>query len=286
MMTLYIGSGILLLYLIFSLFITYLVQQIPRHSVHDPPDWGNILDSKIPAVDGGTLEVWRIKPERPSRGTVVFAHGWSRNRDRMVARARYFGCWGFTTVIHSARDHGQSSPCRFMNAMRFCEDIEAVLTWVDVPVILYGHSAGAAGAIIAAERNPDKIKLLFLEACYADTKEALLSLYRWVNPFFGMIFGPMILFWMNLFYRNKLDVVSPARLAPLLKMPVMMIHGEKDRRFPLQFAQKLKNSFTSNHRVELYIAPGAGHSDSSKTPGYQPAVRSFLDRFMKTVICK
>jgi len=286
MMTLYIGSGILLLYLIFSLFLTYLVQQIPRHSVHDPPDWGNILDSKIPAVDGGTLEVWRIKPERPSRGTVVFAHGWSRNRDRMVARARYFGCWGFTTVIHSARDHGQSSPCRFMNAMRFCEDIEAVLTWVDVPVILYGHSAGAAGAIIAAERNPDKIKLLFLEACYADTKEALLSLYRWINPFFGMIFGPMILFWMNLFYRNKLDAVSPARLAPLLKMPVMMIHGEKDRRFPLQFAQKLKNSFTSNHRVELYIAPGAGHSDSSKTPGYQPAVRSFLDRFMKTVICK
>ena len=285
MMTLYIGSGILLLYLIFSLFLTYLVQQIPRHSVHDPPDWGNILDSKIPAVDGGTLEVWRIKPERPSRGTVVFAHGWSRNRDRMVARARYFGCWGFTTVIHSARDHGQSSPCRFMNAMRFCEDIEAVLTWVDVPVILYGHSAGAAGAIIAAERNPDKIKLLFLEACYADTKEALLSLYRWINPFFGMIFGPMILFWMNLFYRNKLDAVSPARLAPLLKMPVMMIHGEKDRRFPLQFAQKLKNSFTPN-KVELYVAPGAGHSDSSKTPGYQSAVKLFLDRFMKTEICK
>ena len=283
MMILYIGSGILLLYLIFSLFLTYLVQQIPRHSVHDPPDWGNILDSKIPAADGGILEVWRIEPERPSRGTVVFAHGWSRNRDRMVARARYFGCWGFTTVIHSARDHGQSSACRFMNAMRFCEDIEAVLTWVDVPVILYGHSAGAAGAIIAAERNPDKIKLLFLEACYADTKEALLSLYRWVNPFFGMIFGPMILYWMNLFYRNKLDVVSPARLAPSVKMPVMMIHGEKDRRFPLQFAQKLKNSFPPN-RVELYVAPGAGHSDSSKTPGYQPAVREFLDRYMKAEI--
>ena len=285
MMILYIGSGILLLYLILSLFLTYLVQQIPRHSVHDPPDWGNILDSKIPAADGGILEVWRIAPERPSRGTVVFAHGWSRNRDRMVARARYFGCWGFTTVIHSARDHGQSSPCRFMNAMRFCEDIEAVLTWVDAPVILYGHSAGAAGAIIAAERNPDKVELLFLEACYADTKEALLSLYRWSNPFFGMIFGPMILYWMNLFYRNKLAAVSPARLAPSLKMPVMMIHGEKDRRFPLQFAQKLKNSFTSN-QVELYIAPSAGHSDSSKTPGYQPAVKLFLNRFMKTDMCK
>lgn len=285
MMILYIGSGILLWYLIFSLFLTYLVQQIPRRSVHDPPDWGNILDSKISAADGGFLEVWRIEPEKSSRGTVVFAHGWSRNRDRMVARARCFGYWGFTTVIHSARDHGQSSPCRFMNAMRFCEDIEAVLTWVDVPVILYGHSAGAAGAIIAAERNPDKIKLLFLEACYADTKEALLSLYRWFNPFFGLIFGQMILFWMNLFYRNKLATLSPARLAPSLKIPVMIIHGEEDRRFPLQFAQKLKNSFTSN-RVELYVAPGAGHSDSSKTPGYQSAVKSFLDRRMQTEVDK
>ena len=163
--------------------------------------------------------------------------------------------------------------------MKFCEDIEAVLTWVNMPVILYGHSAGAAGAIIAAERNPDKIKLLFLEACYADTKEALLSLYRWVNPFFGIIFGPMILFWMNMFYRNRLATVSPARLAPSLKMPVMMIHGEKDRRFPLQFAWKLKNSFPAG-RVELYIAPGVGHSDSSKTPGYEPAMKTFLDKYI------
>jgi pimeloyl-ACP methyl ester carboxylesterase len=68
-------------------------------------------------------------------------------------------------------------------------------------------------------------------------------------------------------------------------MPVMIIHGEKDRRFPLQFAQRLKNNFKPN-QVELYVAPGAGHSDSSKTPGYQPAVKSFLDRHMQTEICK
>ena len=277
-MIFYIVCGILLLYLIFTLFLTYLVQQIPRKSVVDRPDWGNIHDTKIPAVDGGFLEVWRIEPDRPSRGTVVFAHGWGRNRDRMVARARYFGRWGFTTVIHSARDHGQSSPRRFMNAMRFCEDIEAVLTWVNGPVILYGHSAGAAGAIIAADRNPDQIKLLFLEACYADTKEALLSLYRWVNPFFGLVFGPMILCWMNLFYRNRLASVSPERLAPSLKMAVMMIHGEKDRRFPLRFALKLKNSFPSG-QAELYVAAGVGHSDSSKTLGYEPALKEFLDRY-------
>ena len=165
-----------------------------------------------------------------------------------------------------------------MNAVKFAEDIETVLKWVKKPVVLYGHSAGAGGAIIAASRNPQQIKLLLLEACYADTREPPPRLYRWFNPLFGNFFGPMILFWMNLFYHNKLDTVSPARLARSVRIPVMLIHGEKDRRFPLEFAVRLKHSFPTG-QAELYIAQGAGHSDSSTTPGYQKAVRSFIERY-------
>ncbi len=274
---LYSIGGVLLLYVLFTLFLTYLVQAIPRNPVPDTPDWGRTIDTKIPSIDGGFLEVWRIEPDGPSRGTVIFAHGWGRNRGRMVSRARLFGQWGFTTVIHSARDHGHSSPRRFMNAAKFAEDIEAVLNWVQEPVALYGHSAGAGGAIMAAAGNQDKIKLLFLEACYAHTKEGLLSLYKWFNPYFGTLFGPMIIFWLNLFYGNKLETVSPARLAPSLKMPVMLVHGEKDRRFPLAFAMTLRDSFSPG-QADLYVAEGAGHSESSQTPGYPDAVRSFLER--------
>ena len=199
---------------------------------------------------------------------MVLAHGWSRNRDRMVSRARIFARWGFTTVLHSARDHGGSSKRRFMNAVKFAEDIESVLRWLDEPVILYGHSIGSAGAIIAASRNPGKIRILFMEGSYAFTREALLSLYRWVNPLFGICFG------------NKLDTASPARLAADINIPVMLIHGQKDRRFPLAFALELKQSFAPD-QAELYVAEGAGHSDSSRTPGYAGAVRSFLDRHLK-----
>ena len=277
---LYFLGGLIGLYLLLTLLLTYVVQQVPRKPVADPPDWGRIIDTRIPAIDGGSLEVWRIEPKGPSRGLVVLAHGWSRNRDRMVSRARIFGRWGFTTVVHSARDHGGSSKRRFMNAVKFAEDIEAVINWLAQPVILYGHSIGSAGAIIAASRNPGRIRVLFLEASYAYTREALLSLYRWVNPFFGIFLAPMILLWMNLFYGNKMDSVSPARLAAHVKMPVMLIHGENDRRFPLAFALELKRSFAAE-QVALYVAQGAGHSDSSRTPGYATAVKSFLDDNLK-----
>ena len=277
MAVLYTLFGLIFCYLLLTLVFTYLAQEFPRNPVSDPPDWGRVTDTRVTAVDGGSLETWRIEPDGASRGIVLFIHGWGRNRDRMVNRARFFGRWGFTTVLFSVRDHGQSSPRRLMNAVKFAEDAEAVLDWIGEPVILYGHSAGSAGAVIAASRNPERIKLLFLEACYARTEAALLSLYRWVNPVFGRCFGPMILFWMNRFYKSGLDSVSPVRLAGSLPIPVMLIHGEKDRRFPVAFAETLQRGFRPGQAV-LFVAPGAGHSDSSLTDGYPGAVKGFLEQ--------
>lgn len=262
-----------------TLLLTYVVLQVPRQPVHDPPDWGRVMDTRIPAEGGGELEVWRIEPEGASRGIVVLAHGWSRNRDRMVKRARLFGEMGFTTVIHSARDHGHSTRHHFMNAVKFAEDIEAVLNWLKEPVLLYGHSAGAAGAVIAASRNPGKVSLLFLEGCYARTKEALRSLYRTYNLTFGIFFGVMIVLWMDIFYRFQMDRVSPARLAPLLDIPVLIIHGEKDQNFPLHHAWRLRDSFPAGRAV-LFVAKGADHSSSSLTAEYPGAIRAFVRRYL------
>ncbi|MGD9041421.1 MAG: alpha/beta fold hydrolase, partial [Desulfobacteraceae bacterium] len=250
-----------------------------RQPVQDAPDWGLVIDTRIPTADGGSLEVWRVDPAGHSRGVVVLAHGWSRNRDRMVDRARVFGRLGFSTVIHSARDHGGSSPKRYMNAVRFAEDIEAVLSWVNEPVLLYGHSAGAAAATIAASRNPHRIKLLFLEACYARTKEALLSLYRNYNLLFGTFFAPMVVFWMDLFYKRGLDSVSPVKLAPEIDLPVLLVHGSRDQNFPLHHAWRLMDSFPAG-RAELFVATDSDHSSCSLTPEYPVAIKAFVDRHL------
>ncbi len=281
----YIIGGGVAAYLLLSILFAYLAQQLPRRPVTDPPDWGRVTDTVIPGPEGSRLEVWRVEPDGESRGVVILAHGWGRNRDRMVRRAALFGRWGFTAVVHSARDHGRSSPRRMMNAARMAEDIEAVMDWVGEPVLLYGHSAGAGAAVIAAHRRPGQVLLLFLEASYADTEEALLSLYRWFNRFFGRAFGPLIVFWMKVYYRNGLKRVSPRVLAPSLRMPVMLIHGEDDRRFPLAFAKRLQACFAPGG-AELFVARGAGHSDSSRDPSYPEALKKFLDRCLPSPCLK
>jgi uncharacterized protein len=266
-------------YLLLTLCLAYVVQCIPRRPVDDRPDWGRITDTQISHPGGGFLEVWKVQPDQPSRGTVLLVHGWGRNRGRMVNRARIFGEMGFTTVMHSSRDHGSSSACRFMNAPRFAEDIEAVLEWVKEPVLLYGHSIGAVAALLAARRHPDRIRLLFLEGCYAETRKALRRLYRGYSPIPGFFLAPMIVLWMDLFYRFRLNEVSPIRVAKEVDLPVLLIHGEDDPNFPLQDAWKLRDSFPAG-RAELFVALGADHSNSSLAPGYPKALDAFVNRHL------
>lgn len=271
--------ALLVIYLLSTIAVTYMVHRIPRRGVVDPPDWGRITDTTIPAIDGGTLELWRIEPDaQPSRGVVVLAHGWGRNRDRMVFRARILGRLGWTTVVHSARDHGNSSPKKLVNANVFAQDIQSVIDWVGQSVVLYGHSAGAAGAAIAASRMPEKIDALILEGCYAHTKEALRHLYWWAHPLFGFLFARMILFWMDLLHGGRIHHFDPYALAPRLTMPVLLIHGGQDKRFPPALAQKLQAAFHPRTDVRLFVAPHAGHSDSSHDPAYPDVLADFLDR--------
>jgi pimeloyl-ACP methyl ester carboxylesterase len=170
-----------------------------------------------------------------------------------------------------------------MCAPRFAEDIEAVLRWVKEPVLLYGHSIGAAAAVIVASRNPGRVKLLFLEACYARTREALLSLYRSYNRVFGFFFAPMVVLWMEIFWKWRLEKVSPVRLAAAIDCPVLIIHGEKDQNFPLHHAWRLRDSFPSG-RAQVFVAAGADHSSSSLDPDYPRTIEEFTNRHLSSEI--
>ena len=63
-----IDGGLLAAYLLATLVLIYLVHQIPRWPITDPPDWGTVTDVRISTVEYGWLDVWRIEPPGPSRG--------------------------------------------------------------------------------------------------------------------------------------------------------------------------------------------------------------------------
>lgn len=267
-------------YLGFTLAAALAARRLPRSPVVDVPDWGSLEDFCLTAKDGGRLETWKVLPEGKPRGVAVLAHGWSRNRDRMTPRARVFGRMGYTCLMASARDHGGSSPYARASALSFAEDIETVLEYAGQPVILYGHSAGAGGAMIAAARNPEKIRLLILEGCYLHTRSALFHLYWDIHPLAGILLAPGIVFWSEVFYGFGLNSVSPVRLAKEISVPVLIIHGDKDEKFPVRWARVFRKSFGPD-QARVYIAKGRGHSDSPDDPGFGDALETFVTQHGK-----
>ncbi|MBW1988275.1 MAG: alpha/beta fold hydrolase [Deltaproteobacteria bacterium] len=260
-------------YVLLSLAGAVALHRLPREPVRDAPGWGCVQDLVIPAAGKGYLELWRVIPEKPLPLTAVFVHGLTRNRDMMTPRARVFGALGATTVMASARDHGGSSPHALMDVNRLAEDVDTVVSWVGEPVILYGHSAGAGAAMLFASRRPDMVRALVLESAYPYPWRAFVRFMASTNPVAGRVFGPGVVAWMEILHQGSLARSSPLRLAGELSMPVLLIHGDEDEKFPLSWARRLKRAFP---RACLFVARGAGHADCPRAPGYEAAVRSFL----------
>jgi pimeloyl-ACP methyl ester carboxylesterase len=273
------------LYLFICLGLALFLHRFPRKPVSEKPDWGTvedtIVDTRSDARDGGLLEVWRVWPDDEVRGMALMAHGWSRNRDKMTPRARNLGRMGFVTVLPSFRDHGHSSKYAFAGVKSFADDIGILLRWLGQPVVLYGHSAGAGAAILAASKNPSLVRLLILEGCYAHTRRALWRLYGSMNRVFGLLFGPGLLLWAEIFSGFRLGDYSPVRLAPKTDIPVLIIHGQMDEKFPVRWARQLEKAFPLG-RARVYIGNNSTHTQTGETIQCQEAVRDFVEECWQT----
>ena len=91
----------------------------PRNNYDSYPDWGITRDYMVPTNKNKKIEIWVTYPDGvkdkitdnlyTDNPTVILTHAWGRNRDRMVCRAKKWAAMGFTTIVFSARDHGNSS---------------------------------------------------------------------------------------------------------------------------------------------------------------------------------
>jgi pimeloyl-ACP methyl ester carboxylesterase len=262
----------------------FILANLPRDPMPDTPDWGSIEEFRIPTKNNKQLECWVIHPNRNSLDkpdlqqklkTIILLHGWGRNRGRMVARAKIFGELGYTTILVSARDHGNSDKEFFgMSIIRFTQDLKATIAWWSKPVILCGHSIGGGAALLAGAKNT-LVKGIIAESPPYAFPFSLKYVYEPALRVLTPLLMPGITFiTMNIFRRFQKGDYSPFDIAPQIEVPTLIIHGVRDEIFPYEYSKKLSIQIKNS---EIWTPEEGTHYNHEYLPGYRQKVLKFLN---------
>ena len=245
-----------------------------------PADLPEPVAIEAPAPDGVRLAgSWFAHPASRGR-TALLLHGLAEGRGSMLVRVAGLLARGWDVAVLDARASGASGGTRISFGAREAGDL---LAWIDTLTAeagpatrfaAWGRSMGAATALRAATSDR-RIEALVLESPYRDLGSAVATTLRRLKV--PGLFAPLVLLRAGMLAGVRLDRPRPIDLAPILRVPVLILHGGNDRLVPLAEARQLAGAFAEPAR--LIEVAGAGHGDVVVVggPGLLDEVGAFLD---------
>ncbi|MEP6943835.1 MAG: alpha/beta fold hydrolase [Betaproteobacteria bacterium] len=225
------------------------------------PDFAFHFDQRFEdvriAVPGATLHALHFMQEHP-RGLVFFLHGNAGNLQSWTTGLDFYRRVNYDLFMLDYRGYGKSTGA-IQSEEQLNADVRAA--WDTIapryrgkPIVVYGRSLGTGLAVkLAAEINP---QLLVLVSPYSSLAAAAKEAY------------PIAPEWL-LKYPLRTD-----QIIGTVKSPIMIVHGDQDRRIAVAHADRLARLTRSP--TEMVVIEGAGHNDIQRFPAYADALASRL----------
>jgi uncharacterized protein len=245
-------------------------------------------DARFDGPDGTHLEGWWV-PAENAKGTVVLAHGLNRSRIEMVKKVPFLHEQGWNALLFDMRNHGSSGGTARTFGWLEKGDLHAATAWVRAksagPVVLWGVSAGAAAATLAAAEDPS-IAGLVCDSSYRSLRDTVhhhIGLARewraWMRVVPAWPVTSEVLFWIGRaghFDPERVDVEAAA--AHLRGRPTLFVCNSGDRRMPQQIAFDLSKA--AGDRAHVLVVPGNSHGGAWRdgTAAYGTAVKTVLEQ--------
>lgn len=206
---------------------------------------------------GVTLRGWRVRGSGTKRGTLIYLHGIADNRAAGAGVAERFARRGFDVIAYDSRAHGESGGAACTYGYYEKEDLKRVLDTVTVrPVVLLGASLGAAVALQTAAED-HRVEAVVAAEVFSD----LSTLVRERVPFF--VTRQTIEKALALAERQgefRVSEVSPIAAAARIKVPVLIIHGARDRDTNPDHSSRVFEALRAPKR--LILVPNAKHNQT------------------------
>ena len=238
----------------------------------------------IEAEDGHDLYGWWI-PHPTPRATIVFAHGYGKNREQSDLPLKElipeFHEQGYQFLTFDFRGSGISEGDRVTVGAKEQADLASAIAYAkersDGPIVLYGVSMGAATALSAADETD--VAAVIADSPFSDLRGYLeTNLPVWSDlPNFP--FTPVIMTVTPWFTGLDADVVKPIDDIAQIEAPVLLIHSEGDDAIPVSESEQLAEA---GEEVELWVTENDGHVQSHRSfqTEYRQKVFGFLEKVL------
>lgn len=224
-----------------------------------------------------TLAGWVLRPtDDDKRPVLVLVHGWGSNHGTVARLGEPLLSAGHPLFLFDVRHHGKSHGAPYVTARHFRDDIsaavrEAAIRFPGRTCVLIGHSMGGSTGVVAVSDGAPVAALISIGAP-ADLWEV------WAYHFDRRgLPGTLLVKVLSPFWRIRAGApwkaLDPIRRAADVKVPFLVLHGEKDESVPVRHALML----ASAAGVEARLLPGLGHTDLLESPVVHRLVLEFLE---------
>lgn len=236
----------------------------------------------IQSEEGYDLYGWWI-PHPTPRATVVFAHGYGKNREQndlpLKELIPEFHEQGYNFLTFDFRASGISEGERVTVGVKEQEDLKAAIEYAkgrsDGPIVLYGISMGAATALSTADDI--EVAAVIADSPFSDLRAYLeTNLPVWSDlPNFP--FTPVIMTVTPWFTGLDADVVKPIEDIKKIDAPIFLIHSKDDDAIPVAESERLAEE---KEGIELWVTDNEGHIGSYRSfqDEYRQQIFEFLEQ--------
>ena len=216
------------------------------------------------ANNGVDIPAW-FYPLTGARGCAILAHGFGQNHYAMLPQAEIFRKLNFSVLMLDERAFGESQAKHGGFSELEATDIAALAKWIkqrcgsETKIVALGVSMGAM-SVMNALALTDLIDYC-IEDCgparlLEETSVLLKSLVPLYNPFVRSVVAA----------KARSLGLHPEKCRPVdavakSTIPVLVVHGEKDRAVPVDDAREIF-SVCKNPSSRIVIFPGRDHAFS------------------------
>jgi fermentation-respiration switch protein FrsA (DUF1100 family) len=217
-----------------------------------------VKEIEIEGGDGVGLVAWHA-PAKDGKPTILYFHGNGANAANRALKIETMRQDGFGVLYLNNRGYGGSAgkPTEEDNVADAVAAYDRLreLGVPDGRIVAYGESLGSGQAVRLAAARP--VAAIVLEAPLTSTVDVARASYFWLP--------------LDLLIADKYHNESNIRL---VKVPVLVLHGERDGVIPAEMGLRVYRAANEPKRIELF--PDGGHDDLFEHGAWDKA-RVFLD---------